>query len=145
MALPLALLAVVVIGGFVAAAFSLALLERRMGLNVLYAVQAAGAAETGVAEVVAGWEGHGLGGLAPGQTAVLAAVQLPGRTSYAPAVGRLNPNLFLVQVTGTRTDAAGGTLARRRLHLIVRQSDTVAPGALAVTPLPHRAWTRPSP
>ena len=140
MALPLALLALVVIAALVAGGFAAAHLEQRIGRNALYAVQAAGAAEAGAAAVMGGWDGHGLGLLAPGDSAVLATVPLPGRTAYAPTVSRLNGELFLVRVAGTRSDAGGGMLARREVGLLVRVADSAIPGAPPVRPLTNRAW-----
>jgi hypothetical protein len=141
MALPLALLGLVVIAALVAAGFASAHLEQRVGRNTLYAVQAAGAAEAGAVAVVGEWEGHGLELLAPGDSAVLPTVQLPGRTVYSPTVTRLNGELFLVQVEGTRSDAGGGMLARRKVGLLVRVADSAIPGAPPVWPLRNRAWS----
>jgi hypothetical protein len=141
MALPLALLALVVIAALVAAGFVAAHLEQRIGRNTIYAVQAAGAAEAGVAAVLEGWDGHGLSLLAPGDSAVLAAVPLPQRTAYAPTVSRLNDELFRVGVEGTRSDAGGGMLARREVSLLVRAADSVIVGAPPVWPLRNRAWS----
>jgi hypothetical protein len=143
MALPLALLALVVIAAVVAGGFTAAHLEQRIGRNTLYAVQAAGAAEAGAAAVVAGWEGHGLGLLAAGDSAVLPAVPLPGRAAYSPTVVRLNGELFLVRVAGIRSDADGGSLARREVRLLVRVADGAIPGAPPVWPLRNRAWGAP--
>jgi hypothetical protein len=142
MALPLALLALVVIAAIVAGGFVAALLEQRIGRNMLYAVQAAGAAEAGAAAVVGGWEGYGLDLLAPGDSAVLPAATLPGRTTYSPTVVRLNGELFLVGVAGSRSDADGGALARREVGLLVRLADSVVPGAPSVRPLRNRPWVQ---
>jgi hypothetical protein len=145
MALPLAMLALVVIAALVSAGFTGALLEYRIGRNALYAVQAAAAAETGAALVLAEWEAHGLQLLAPGESAVPPAASLPGRAGYAPTVVRLNGELFEIRVDGTRTDAAGGLLARREASLIVRRADSAVAGAPPVRPLRNRAWSRGSP
>jgi hypothetical protein len=139
-ALPLALLALVVIAALVAGGFTAAHLEQRIGRNTLYAVQAAGAAEAGAAAVVGGWEGLGLGFLAPGDSAVLPGAALPGPTAYSPTVVRLNGQLFLVRVAGLRGDADGGALARRQVELLVRVADSAIPGAPPVWPHPYRAW-----
>jgi hypothetical protein len=140
MALPLALLALVVITGLVAGAFAPALVEQRMARNVLYAVQAAGAAETGAAAVVGGWDAHGLSLLGPGQSRSLPGERLPGPSAYAPTVSRLNGELFLVRVEGVRSAADGTVLARRELGLLLRLADSVLPGLPSVRPLAHRAW-----
>jgi len=140
MALPLAILALVVIAALVAGGFAAAHLEQRIGRNTLYAVQAAGAAEAGAAAVVGEWEGHGLSLLAPGDSAVLPATPLPDRTAYSPTVVRLNGELFLARVVGVRGDADGGALARREVRLLVRVADSTLPGAPPVWPLRNRAW-----
>jgi hypothetical protein len=140
MALPLALLALVVIAALVAGGFAAALLEQRIGRNTLYAVQAAGAAEAGAAAVVSDWEGHGLDLLAPGDSAALPTVPLPARSAYSPTVTRLNGQLFLVRVEGTRSDGGGGMLARREMGLVVRVADSGVPEAPPVEPLSNRAW-----
>ncbi|MBA3318499.1 MAG: hypothetical protein H0T50_10470 [Gemmatimonadales bacterium] len=140
MALPLALLALVVIGALVAGGFAAALLEQRMGRNLLYAVQAAGAAEAGAADVVGRWEAEGLGLLAPGERRVLATAPYPGRASYTPTVARLNTELYLLRVAGARTDADGVALARRDVGLLLRVADSVKPEAPPVRPLANRSW-----
>ncbi len=141
MALPLALVALVVIAALIAVGFAVALLEQRIGRNALFAVQASGAAQAGVAAVVDRWDDHGLGLLAPGDSAVLTAASLAGRTAYRPTVTRLNGELYQVRVEGMRLDADGGELARRDLTLLVRRADTTVPGFSPVRPLANRAWT----
>ena len=144
MVLPLTLFALVVLGALVACGFALALLEQRAGRNLLYAVQAAGAAERGAAAVLGGWDGHGLGSLPAGASVALPGGTLPGPTAYAPTVIRLNTELYLVRVEGTRLDAGGGLLARRVLSAVVKPPDSAPPGSLPVMPLTHRAWNWPS-
>lgn len=140
MALPLALLALVVIGAVVAGGFTLGLLEQRTGQNTLFAVQAAGAAEAGAVAVVGEWQALGLGALMPGDSISLPAVQLPAGTAYRAAVRRLNPELFQLRVTGTRADADGGMLARRELGLVLRRVESTDSGAPPVTLLGNRPW-----
>ena len=140
MALPLALLALVVIAALVAAGFATAHLEQRIGRNTLYTVQAAGAAEAGAAAVVGEWQRLGLGLLTPGDSAVLPPAALPGRTAYSPTVVRLNAELFLVRVAGIRGDADGGAFARREVGLLLRVADSAIPGAPPVWPFRNRAW-----
>jgi hypothetical protein len=138
MVLPLTLLALVVIAALVACAFASAYLEQRIGRNTLYAVQAAGAAETGAATVVGAWEAHSLSFLGPGESTVLPTEVLPGSSAYTPSVSRLNDQLFLLEVEGIRTDADTRPLARRRLGVVLRSVDSAAGGG--VRPLAHRAW-----
>ncbi|HEX4814951.1 MAG TPA: hypothetical protein VFV66_19590 [Nonomuraea sp.] len=142
MALPLALIALVVIGAAVAGAFSLAHLEQRVGRNVMYAVQASSAAEAGAVAALAGWDGLSLGALSPGAAAVLPSGSLPGPSAWAATVTRLNGELFLVRVEGSRLDAQGGLLARRVVSVVVRAAEGAPPGWPPVAPLAHRAWDR---
>jgi hypothetical protein len=140
MVLPLALLALVVIAALVAGVFASAYVEQRVGRNTLYAVQAAGAAEAGAAAVIGAWEAHGLSLLAPGESAVLPTEALPGSSAYTPSVRRLNDQLFLLEVEGIRADADARPLARRRLGVVLRSADSVAPGLPVVRPMAQRAW-----
>jgi hypothetical protein len=141
MALPLALLALVVIGALVAGGFAAALLEQPLGRNQLFAGQAEGAAGAGARAVVDGWNDSGRGLLAPGDSAVLPAVRLPGGAAYSPTVSRLNGELFLVWSEGVRGDADGQALARREVGLLLRVADGAGPGSPPVRPLSSRAWT----
>ena len=138
MALPLAVIALVIVAALVAAGLAGALVEQRVGRNGLYAAQAAGAAASGVGQVVAGWEGYGLGGMALGDSIALPTVFLPGRTEYAPVVTRLNGELFRIRVAATRTDADGEVLASREGDLVVRLGDSGA--AAPVQPIAGRPW-----
>jgi hypothetical protein len=142
LALPLALLALIVIGAVVAGGFAMAMLEQRAGGNALYLVQAAAAAEAGAAGTVGEWEAHGLVTLPPGDSAVLPEVHLSGGSAYRAVVRRLNAELFELRAVGTRLDGDGGILARRELELLLRRSDSAAPGAPVVRVLANRAWSR---
>jgi hypothetical protein len=139
-ALAAALLALIVIGALVGGAVLAAQLEHRMGRNTLYAVQAAAAAEAGVSEVLASWEALGLGALVPGESVSLPAVSRPSRTAFAPTVRRLNGELFLVRVVGSRSDAAGAALAERTVGMLARTAETPGPGSPPVAPLASRSW-----
>jgi hypothetical protein len=139
MALPLSMFVLVVMSTAVGAAFVVALLEQRLGRNMLYAVQAAAAADAGVAAALAGWDATGAIALAPGATAALPGGTLPGPAAYALAFTRLNAELFLIRSEGTRLDAAGGVLARREVRAILKLADSA--GALTpVRLLDGRAW-----
>jgi Tfp pilus assembly protein PilX len=142
MALPLALMALVVIAALIAASFSGAVLEQRLGRGALSGVQVAGAAEAGAAATVGQWQALGLDLLAPGQTAALPTTSLPGRVSSTGSVRRLNSELYLVRVEAIRSDADGAVLARRGSGLVVRVRDSMTPGLLPVVPLPGRGWLR---
>ena len=133
MALALAIFALVVVGALVAGAFLAGHLEQRSGRGTLYSEQAADAAEAGAAETLAAWDAATLNGLAPGDTAVFPPVPLGSRTSYRPAVTRLNGQLFLIRSFGTRADAGGGTLARRTVGIVARLVSLGSGPAAALT------------
>jgi hypothetical protein len=139
MALPLAVMALVVIAALVACGFAGAVLEQRIGRNAVYAVQAAAAADAGAAMVIGGWSTHGLDLLAAGDSAVLPRVPL-GRASYGATITRLNGELFLVRSEGIRPDAAGGLLARREVDVVVRVADSSVAGGPPVRLVGNRAW-----
>ncbi len=137
MALPLAMLALVVVAALIVAVFASARLELRMGRNAMYAAQAAGAADVGIGSVVSGWSGLGLEALAPGVALTLPGASLPDRTEYEAVVLRLNERLYRIGVTGFRRDADGLALATRQVELVVRLADSADSGA--VVPL-MRGW-----
>jgi hypothetical protein len=139
-ALPLALLALVIIAALIGVGFTVAVLEQRIGRNAMYAAQAGAAAEAGVAATIAGWEGYGLQLLAPGDSVVLASVRLPGGGRYLPTVARLNAALYRLSVEGVRLDAGGGLLTRREVAVILRAADSASGDAPAVRPIRNRAW-----
>ena len=87
MALPLAMLALVVLAALIVGVFASARLEQGMGRNAMYAAQAAGAADVGVGAVVGGWSGLGLEALAPGESLALPGASLP--ELLTPTVPRL--------------------------------------------------------
>jgi hypothetical protein len=120
MALALAIFALVVVGALVVGAFLAGHLEQRTGRGTLYAAQAADAAEAGAVETLADWSGLGLNSMAPGSTVSLPPVAFAGRSGYQPTVSRLNDQLFLVRSLGVRSNAAGGTLARRSVAIVAR-------------------------
>ena len=140
MALPLAMLALVVLAALIAGVFASARLEQRMGRNAMYAAQATGAADVGIGAVVSGWDELGLDALAPGESRTLPGTALPDRAGYDAAVLRLNATLYRIGVTGFRRDADGAPLAAREVELVVRLTDSLAPGSAAVAPL-ARGWT----
>ena len=116
MALLGAMFALAVIGALVAGSFFAGRLEQQSGQNVLFAVQAREAAESGLAAAV----------LDPAALDSLPAGGLPLDLGVAPVgeaatvhttVSRLTGNVFLLRARGLRHDAAGGPLATRTLGL----------------------------
>ena len=138
MALPLAVLALVIMAALVAAGFAGALVEQRVGRNGLHAVQAAGAAAAGVSRSSPGGTTTDSAHWYPARACRCPRVTAPGRTDYSPTVTRLNGELFRMRVAGTRTDADGGSAGSREGDLIVRPGDS---GSTApVQPIAGRPW-----
>ncbi len=121
-ALLLSLFALVVLGATIAAAFMVVRFDRAASSNSNYAGDAQSAAEAGLADVYATWDPTVQGALTvwtpstptvwSGGTRVLQSAKL----YYVPTVRRLNPQLFLVEVTGWR----GGS-SRRIAELTLAQ------------------------
>ena len=135
MALVAVILALIVVGALVAAAFHTALLEQRIGRHTLDATQAAEAAEAGVAEVVESWEANpALAALAVNATLALPRASYARGAAFEATVQRLTDALYLIQSTGIRTDADGNVLARRVVGNLVRVDGST------VAPLVQRGW-----
>ena len=121
MALVAVILALIVVGALVAAAFHTALLEQRTGRYTLDVTQAAEAAEAGVAQLVASWEAYpALGALAVNSTFTLPTAAYATGAAFELSVRRLTDALYLIQSTGIRTDADNHVLARRVVAQLVR-------------------------
>ncbi len=133
MALALAIFALVVVGGLIAAAFLAGHLEQRTGRSTLYAAQAADAAEAGAVRALEQWNVLGLGSLAPGASLTLPRVPFAGRTAYRITASRLNEQLFLVKSLGTTANAGGGMMARRTVAIMARLASLGAGPEAALT------------
>lgn len=124
-ALPVAVLALLVLSALAAGAFLAAFEEVRIGRNSRAAESAFEAAEAGLSRTVVEGPPGGWGALAVGDSSPISGA-LPGGTGrFSGAYLRLNGQLFLIQSTGVdasgaarsqvaalaRLDAAGGALA----------------------------------
>ena len=121
-ALPVALLALVVAAALATAALAAGRLRYLTGHRRL-ALAEASAAASGTVEwwrgelSRAGWTDT----LAIGRPSALSSsLPLPGRLRTRDTVVRLGPNLLLVRSTGERIDADGSILAREELEGIIR-------------------------
>src|SRR5690242_8341211 len=134
MALAITVFALVVVAALVAGTFYAATQEQRTADNTRRSVTALGAAEAGIDDVVTNW-GTKTGRLnkmgtypSDSQAYGSAAALLPtpgGSGRYFTTVYRLNPNLFLVDVTGrdnaSATQAQGvGVGGRSRLGALLK-------------------------
>jgi hypothetical protein len=141
MALPLALYALVVIGGLVAAGFFVALVEQQSGRNLLFATEVAGVAE--------GDAWLALSELAPAAARAVplgSTVASPGTFTAGPGLvllrqlTRLADNLYLLQSRATREDGAGGQLASRAVGILAAVAADSISGAERLVPISRRAW-----
>ncbi|MCZ6753776.1 MAG: pilus assembly PilX N-terminal domain-containing protein [Gemmatimonadetes bacterium] len=119
-ALAMAIFALVVIGGIVSATFYMGYLEQQSGRNTMYATQAFEASEAGLTATLENWNSAIYNAMAPGDTLTLPTVNMTGRVSFTAALTRLNPNIFLVRSTGSRSDAGGNVLAERTVATLSR-------------------------
>jgi hypothetical protein len=142
-ALAVALFALVIIGALVAGNFSAGWLEQQSGQNTWFSLQAAEAAEAGLAEVLAS--------VAPGTVAALPLGGTPvdlGPMSFGVGyrverqVSRLTTTLFLVRVLGARQDRSGGNLAVRVIGAVVRLVTDPLDGTQFLAPLGQRSWAQ---
>ena len=128
-ALAVAIFALVVVGGLVAAAFFVGVQEQRVGRNTIKLGQAFSAADGGAEAVVSNWTSAVYNNIAIGDSVdpatnlrlpaatPLTRVQLPNNVGwYRSAVRRINTELFLVRVEGFSQDSA----ARQSVGVIVR-------------------------
>lgn len=127
MALPAAIFALVVIGALVAGALFAGTQEQRVAENVRRSNQSFGVADAGLSEVIRNWDAarYNQRGTYPTDSVRVDSTQSPsGVGSYGGYVYKLNPNLYLVDVTGAdyaskRPGLTGGG-ARQRLGIITR-------------------------
>ncbi|MBI1967878.1 MAG: pilus assembly PilX N-terminal domain-containing protein, partial [Gemmatimonadetes bacterium] len=127
MALAVAIFALVVVGALVAGAFFAGTQEQRVAENTKRVQQSFGIADAGLAEVVRTWNPVAINqrGTYPGDSIQVAQTRSPSGTgSYGGVVYKLNPNLYLLDVTGadsmSRANRIRGGGARQRLGMITR-------------------------
>ena len=128
MALLLAVAAIAALGMISLTGFELARMERAAGLAAMAEVQARSAAETALADAMAGWPRWQTPG-PPGQEWVLTTVALPGPAAGQAVVRSLGGPVLSIRASGIRRDAAGQRLAEILIEQLVRL-DSVAPDSL---------------
>jgi Tfp pilus assembly protein PilX len=142
-ALAIALFALVVIGALVSGSFFAGRLEQQSGQNLMFAAQALEAAETGLADVLASPVPAAVETLAIGGGALdLGPLNPAAGSTAARQVVRLTGTLFFIRSTGTRRDAAGGSLASRTIGLLVRVAPEKGGVPSRFAPLAERAWVQ---
>ena len=109
-------------------AFGLARMERAAGLAAMAEVQARGAAETALANAMAGWPRLQTPAL-PGQEVLLTTVAVPGPAPGQAVVRALGGPVFSIRASGVRRGAAGEVLAAILMEQLVRL-DSAAPDSL---------------
>jgi hypothetical protein len=116
MALLLAMLAIVVIGALVSGTFFAGRMEMVSGRNSVYAVQAAEAAEAGLAAAFSPWD-RTWNSFPVGVDQPLAPVAIPGPTGvqYTTTVRRMQGGTYLIRSVGQKLDRSGNVMATRML------------------------------
>lgn len=131
-ALPAAVLALVVVGALIAGVFFIARVEQLSAVNTVGSAQAAQTAEAGLASVVGGAAGP-YRTLAVGATSAPVVQVLAGSPldRYTVTVTKLSDdNRYIVESLGERLDGAGTVVGSRRVMQLVR----IVGGALSTSP-----------
>lgn len=115
-ALLVAILAIIVVGGLVVGVSTVARLESRQAQNTEEIAQAFAVGELGIGETLADWYAGDWTGLAVMETANVSGTAPQGAGSYSGTLQRLGQELFFLDVTGT--SARGG--ARQRVGTFVK-------------------------
>ena len=123
MALAVAIFALVVVGALVAGAFFAGTQEQRVGENSRRLTQSFGAAETGLNEIIRKWDPqiinrvrqYPLDSVAVPLPANLADTLTPDGTGiFGGYVYKLNPQVYLIDITARDRKSAGGIIGGAR-------------------------------
>jgi hypothetical protein len=132
MALAVAIFALVIVGALVAGALFAGTQEQRVGESTRRGQQSFGVAEVGAYDVVRTWQTgtYNVLGLYPADPGVsipnglMSGVSPRGTGSYSGTVYKLNPELYLIDITGHDTvsgrASSAGSRARQRVGLLAR-------------------------
>ncbi|HEX9581395.1 MAG TPA: hypothetical protein VF970_09860 [Gemmatimonadales bacterium] len=115
-ALPLAIFALVVVGGLVAGAMFVGTQEQRIGQNTLRLQQAFTSGEGVTEEVVATWNSGVYNTMAVGAKASLTGTAPDGNGWYRSEIKRLSQMLYLVQTQGFSKDST----SRQRVGALLK-------------------------
>ncbi len=116
-ALAIALLAMLVIGALVTGTFFAARMEMTSGRNTVYTAQATEAAEAGLADAFAPWNGAWNSYAMEVNQPQTSVNPISGNTSvrYTQTVRRLKGGVYLISSTGEKLDRSGTVVASRML------------------------------
>lgn len=135
MALAIAIVALVIVGAFVAGALFSGTQEQRVAENVRRAQQSFGVAEAGVYDIIRGWSTatnsqaynalYPYPSTNPASTLTLAAKRDTTRTgTYFGSMSKFNDEIFLIDMTGQDTASRAGLIrgggASQRIGLLAR-------------------------
>ncbi len=115
-ALLIAIIAIVVVGGLLIGVATSARLENRQAQNTGAMAQAFAVTELGLNETIADFKSGGWNALGITEAAAITGASVDGAGSYTGTVTRLNEKLYLVDITG----ASAGGRARQRLGSFVK-------------------------
>ncbi|MEX0691140.1 MAG: hypothetical protein WD043_04800 [Gemmatimonadales bacterium] len=152
-ALPMAIFALVVIGGMVAGSFFIATQEQAVGRNSVRLQQAFSAAEEGAQLQMANWQSATYNAMIVGDSVTFSGTLSTGTGWYRGSIRRLSQMMFLVRSEGFNRDSSSrqqvGMLARLRLieidiqGALTTQGDTKIGGSSFISghDTPPGAWT----
>ena len=117
MALLIALVAIIVIGGLITGTFFAGRVELGSGRNALWSAQASEAAESGLTTAFASWNGSWNGYDVGGDSLQPVAFPVPGSTRerYFQTVRRMSGGVYLITSRGEKVDQTGKVIATRVL------------------------------
>ncbi|MBI3982309.1 MAG: hypothetical protein HY337_05315 [Gemmatimonadetes bacterium] len=115
-ALPLAIFALVVVGGLVAGAMFVGTQENRIGRNTIRVQQAFTSAEGVTQEVVANWNSGAYNNMKVGGSVQFSGTAPDGQGWYRTSIQRLSQMLFMVRSDGFSRDSA----SRQRVGALLR-------------------------
>lgn len=139
-ALAVAILALVIIGVTVAAAFFVGSQEQRIGLNTLSHQQAFVAAEAANDQLLASWSRDVFNSLPVGGTVLTAGAAAGGQGWYRQRVQRLSPILYLVRTDGFSRDSAARQVVGALVRLYPLQLN-IGAALTAAGPVRIRGWS----
>ena len=130
-ALPMAIFALVVIGGMVAGSFFIATQEQAVGRNSVRLQQAFSAAEEGAQLQMANWESATYNAMIVGDSVTFSGTLSTGTGWYRGSIRRLSDMMFLVRSEGFNRDST----TRQQLGLLarLRPIEVTVRSALATT------------
>lgn len=115
-ALVLSLVAIIVVGGIIAALFASVMLEQRVADVTRQQNRAFAVADAAAGEVIGNWNGGTLNNMAVGAVQTVSGTSPGGSGSYEGSITRLNNEIYLVDVTGRDR----GSRARQRIAWLVK-------------------------